>query len=145
MTTYPSYQEFFARPDSFNGGLHSAHCRKHPECKYLTKGPGRSLFYVGRVKECSCPFTDLVMSEHPHHDARESRILRALPAKVMRRRMSAQDHTTGSLRRVRTRRLSWHASKAAWEQTMLSNLDPNADARADLQADRAADWKEMGF
>lgn len=38
-------------------------CPKHPESKYSTKGPGRSLHMIGAglVKECPCPIRELVV------------------------------------------------------------------------------------
>lgn len=58
------YGEFFSREGSFNGGLYRGYCANHPEMKYLTKGPGRSLHFVPDdpfIKECSCPLSLLMI------------------------------------------------------------------------------------
>lgn len=65
MTDLVSYPEFFSREGSFNGGLYRGVCRNHPEMTYLTKGPGRSLFFSPAdpmTKECTCPITDLMIN-----------------------------------------------------------------------------------
>jgi len=58
------YLEFFARPGSFNGGLYRGYCKNHPDKKYLTKGPGRSLHFVPDdpfADECQCPIADILI------------------------------------------------------------------------------------
>lgn len=57
-------QEFFADGSNFNGGLWRGHCKNHSEVEYLTKGPGRSLHYVGNVRECACTFADIVIDSN---------------------------------------------------------------------------------
>jgi hypothetical protein len=48
-------------------------CKNHPNLKWIWKGPGRNLHYVGPSDlrngwqaECSCPFGDLLV--HVHSD-----------------------------------------------------------------------------
>lgn len=58
------YREFFSREGSFNGGLYRGWCANHPEMKYLTKGPGRSLHFVPdnpSLRECTCSISDLLI------------------------------------------------------------------------------------
>jgi hypothetical protein len=61
------YPEFFARPDSFNGGLYRGVCKNHSDMKYLTKGPGRSLFFSPDnplTRECTCPISNLLIDSN---------------------------------------------------------------------------------
>lgn len=54
-------EEFFADGTKFNGGLYRGKCANHPNVEYLTKGPGRSLHYVGNVRECKCAFSEILI------------------------------------------------------------------------------------
>lgn len=50
-------------PEAGSVDMHKLECANHPECKYLWKGPGRSLHYVSSmvVRECGCSFLSLVV------------------------------------------------------------------------------------